>query len=101
MFYPQAKALLYMLLAPPYVDPSTLLRDSGKVTLSLAARVNSSGTVNVAAADRARAQAMKQVGFKGKHSVTFISYTNVAYRYLAPVGVGKPAAQCKTGRQMH
>ncbi|KAG0699371.1 acid protease [Suillus ampliporus] len=90
-----SKALLSILLvALSSVDASPLHRDAGKATLSFAARVNARGAVNVAAADRARAQAMRQAVSKDKRAGrSSFSITNAVVTYTAQVGIGSPATE--------
>ncbi|KAG1861932.1 aspartic peptidase domain-containing protein [Suillus tomentosus] len=76
-------------------DASPLRPDAGKATLSFAARVNVRGAVNIAAADRARVQAMKQANSMGKRADNSFSITNAIVTYTAQVGVGSPATECK------
>ncbi|KAH7926943.1 acid protease [Leucogyrophana mollusca] len=89
------KALLSLLLvALATVDATPLKRDTGKATLSFAAKVNARAASNIAAADRARAQQMRQAASKGKRAgATSFSITNGAMDYTAQVGVGSPATE--------
>ncbi|KAG1742570.1 acid protease [Suillus lakei] len=85
-------SILFIVLSS--ADASPLRHDAGKATLSFAARVNARGAVNVAAADRARAQAMKQASFKGKRAGgSSFSIINAVVTYTAQVGVGSPATE--------
>lgn len=85
-------SILFVVLSS--ADASPLRPDAGKATLSFAARVNARGAVNIAAADRARAQAMKQAGSMGKRSGrSSFSITNAVVTYTAQVGVGSPATE--------
>ncbi|KAG2109292.1 acid protease [Suillus discolor] len=84
-------SILFVVLSS--ADASPLRPDAGKATLSFAARVNVRGAVNIAAADRARVQAMKQAGSMGKHADTSFSITNAIVTYTAQVGVGSPATE--------
>ncbi|KIJ58538.1 hypothetical protein HYDPIDRAFT_102436, partial [Hydnomerulius pinastri MD-312] len=61
-------------------------------TLSFAAKVNAAGVANVAAADKARAAAMRQASHHGKRSESF-DITNAAVSYTAQVGVGNPPTE--------
>ncbi|KII89978.1 hypothetical protein PLICRDRAFT_29152 [Plicaturopsis crispa FD-325 SS-3] len=70
-------------------------RDASKVTLPFATKFNSTGSVNIVAADRARAAALKEHGLarasgKAKRDGSF-AVTNTAVTYTASVGVGSPA----------
>lgn len=77
-------------------DASPLRPNAGKATLSFATRLNARGAVNVAAVDRARAQAMKQAGSMGKRvEKSSFSISNAVVTYTAQVGVGSPATECK------
>ncbi|KAG2369286.1 aspartic peptidase domain-containing protein [Suillus spraguei] len=85
-------SILFVVLSS--VDASPLRPDAARATLSFAARVNARGAVNVAAADRARAQAMKQAGSMGKRAgVSSFGITNAVVTYTANVGVGSPATE--------
>ncbi|KAG1860799.1 acid protease [Suillus subluteus] len=85
-------SILFVVLSS--ADASPLRPDAGKATLSFAARVNARGVVNIAAADRARAQAMKQAGSMGKRAGrSSFSITNAVVTYTAQVGVGSSATE--------
>ncbi|KAH7915073.1 acid protease [Hygrophoropsis aurantiaca] len=88
-----SKALLSLLLvAIASVDATPLKRDTGKATLSFAAKLNARASSNIAASDRARAQQMKQAS-KSKRAGTSFTITNGAMDYTAQVGVGSPATE--------
>ena len=90
-----SKALLSLvLMSLAAVDASPLSRSTGKATLSLATRINESGTLNIIEKDRARAQALKNAGDLGKRAAS-ISVTNSMIIYTAQVGVGSPATDCR------
>ncbi|KAG2069599.1 acid protease [Suillus decipiens] len=82
-------SILFVVLSSANASP--LRPDTGRATLSFAARVNARGAINVAAADRARAQAMKQAGSMGKRAgVSSFGINNAVVTYTAQVGVGSP-----------
>ena len=92
MFY--SKALLsFILFSLAAVDASPLRRGSGKANFSSSTRINQIGTLNLADKDRARAQALKNVGQLGKPDES-ISVTNAATLYTTQVGVGSPPTDC-------
>jgi len=97
-----SKAILSLLLiALSAVDASPLRRNANTATLSFAARLNAKGAANIAAADKARAQMLKQAGAKSKRAgSSSVSIPNAVVNYVAQVGVGNPATECKIGRQM-
>ncbi|KAG2073049.1 acid protease [Suillus decipiens] len=90
-----SKVLLsIVLLALSIVDASPLRREAAP-TLSFNARVNArANNVNIAAADRARAQAMQHAGTTNKRaSSSSFSITDAGVSYTTQVGVGSPATQ--------
>lgn len=91
-----SKALLPVgLIVLSAVDASPLRREAAP-SLNFAARVNAraNNDLNIAAADRARAQAMQQLGNKSKRdSSSSFSINNAVVVYTAQVGVGSPATQ--------
>lgn len=70
------------------VDASPLTRQTGPATLSFATKVNQRGASNIAEADRARVQAMKQGGDGS------VSVTNIQVTYTIEMGIGEPATYC-------
>lgn len=76
-------------------SPRPLSRQTGKATLGFTTKINARGIVNVVETDRARAQALRQVGQlgNGKSSALF-NVANSAFFYTAEVGVGEPATNC-------
>ncbi|KIJ65854.1 hypothetical protein HYDPIDRAFT_87296 [Hydnomerulius pinastri MD-312] len=90
--FPSKALLSFLLVALSAVDATPLRRDTGKATLSFAAKVNAAGVANVAAADKARAAAMRQASHHGKRSESF-DITNAAVSYTAQVGVGNPPTE--------
>ncbi|KAG2153326.1 acid protease [Suillus clintonianus] len=94
MKFPFKAFLSILFVVLPSADASPLRRDTGKATLSFAARVNARGAVNVADADRARAQAMKQAGSMGKRAGrSSFTIANGVVTYTAQVGIGSPATE--------
>lgn len=92
--FPSKAFLSILFVVWSSADASPLRPDAGKATLSFAARLNARGAINVAAVDRARAQAMKQAGSMGKRSgKSSFSITNAVVTYTAQVGVGSPATE--------
>jgi pepsin A len=58
--------------------------------------MNTKRVTNIAAADKARAQAMKQAGHIIKrYGSSSFSINNSVVAYTAQVGVGSPATECK------
>ncbi|KAG1834832.1 acid protease [Suillus variegatus] len=92
--FPSKTLLSTVLIALSVVDASPVRRES-TATLGFTARVNArADTLNIAAADRARAQAMQQFGNTNKRAgSSSFSITNAATVYTAQVGVGSPANQ--------
>ncbi|OJA18430.1 hypothetical protein AZE42_10490, partial [Rhizopogon vesiculosus] len=87
-------ALLFLLLvALSTVDASPLHNDAANQTLGFTARVNAKRATNISAADKARAQAMKHAGHKGKRDGSSFSITNSVVDYTTQVGVGSPATE--------
>lgn len=94
MMFPSKAFLSILFVAWSSAEASPLRPDAGKATLSFAARLNARGAVNVAAVDRARAQAMKQAGSTGKRAErSSFSISNAVVTYTAQVGVGSPATE--------
>ncbi|KAG1817946.1 aspartic peptidase domain-containing protein [Suillus subaureus] len=94
MVFPSKIFLSIFFVVLSSADASPLRPVAGKATLSFTARVNARGAVNIAAADRARAQAMKQAGSMGKRAGrSSFSITNAVVTYTAQVGVGSPATE--------
>ncbi|KAG2043738.1 aspartic peptidase domain-containing protein [Suillus americanus] len=94
MMFPSKTFLLILFVVLSSADASPLRPVAGKATLSFTARVNARGAVNIAAADRARAQVMKQAGSIGKRAGrSSFSITNAVVTYTAQVGVGSPATE--------
>lgn len=97
--FPSKALLSIVLIALSAVDASPLRREVAP-TLNFAARVNAraNNDLNIAAADRARAQAMQQLGktTSKRDSGSSFSINNAVVSYTAQVGVGSPATQCKT-----
>ncbi|KAG2159098.1 acid protease [Suillus bovinus] len=94
MMFPSKAFLSILFVMLSSADASPLRSDARKATLSFAARVNARGAVNVAAADRARVQAMKQAGSMGKRAgKSSFSITNAVVTYTAQVGIGSPATE--------
>jgi pepsin A len=95
--FPSKALLSVVLLALSAVDASPLRREAAS-TLSFTARMNArANNLNIAAADRARAQAMQQMGSTSKRdSSSSFSINGAVVSYTAQVGVGSPATQCKT-----
>lgn len=76
-------------------QPTTL--DTNKFTLAFAAKVNTSGIVNLPQADRARIAFLRtnvQARDSVKRGGVGFSVQNTAVTYTASVGVGSPATQC-------
>ncbi|KAG1901049.1 acid protease [Suillus fuscotomentosus] len=94
MMFPSKAFLSIFFVVLSSADASPLRPDAGKATLSFATRVNVRGAVNIAAADRARVQAMKQAGSMGKRAgKSSFSIANAIVTYTAQVGVGSPATE--------
>ena len=91
--FPSKGLLLLILISLSVVDASPLSRRTGKTTLSLATRINESGTLTIVERDRARAQAFKNADHLRKSGES-ISVTNAQVIYTAQVGVGSPATEC-------
>jgi saccharopepsin len=87
--------LSLLLVVLSTVGASPLSHDTPNRTLRISAKMNSMGAANIAAADKARAQAIKQAGQKGKRDGTSSFITNTFVSYTAQVGVGSPATECK------
>jgi pepsin A len=101
MTFPSKAFLSILFVVLSSVDASPLSPVTGKASLTFTARVNARGAVNVAAADRARAQAMKQAGYIDKRAgKSSFDITNAVVTYTANVGVGSPATECKIDRQL-
>lgn len=94
--FPSKALLSIVLIALSAVDASPLRREDAP-TLNFAARVNAraNNDLNIAAADRARAQAMQQLGntTSKRDSSSSFSINNAVVSYTAQVGVGSPATQ--------
>ncbi|KAG2137226.1 acid protease [Suillus cothurnatus] len=94
MTFPSKAFLSILFVVLSSVDASPLSPVTGKASLTFTARVNARGAVNVAAADRARAQAMKQAGYIDKRAgKSSFNITNAVVTYTANVGVGSPATE--------
>ncbi|KAJ8585656.1 acid protease [Rhizopogon salebrosus TDB-379] len=85
--------LSLLLVVLSTVGASPLSHDTPNRTLRISAKMNSTGAANIAAADKARAQAIKQAGQKGKRDGTSSFITNTFVSYTAQVGVGSPATE--------
>jgi hypothetical protein len=70
--------------------------DTNKITLSLAAKFKAAGVTNIAAADRARAQTLRQATSVDKRDSDPETYiTNVpAIGYTVEVHIGSKMQQC-------
>ncbi|KAG1763714.1 acid protease [Suillus occidentalis] len=94
--FPSKALLSIVLIALSAVDASPLRREVAP-TLNFAARVNAraNNNLNIAAADRARAQAMQQFGntTSKRDSGSSFSISSAVVSYTAQVGVGSPATQ--------
>ncbi|KAG0702054.1 acid protease [Suillus ampliporus] len=95
--FPFKSLLSILFIALSTVDASPLRRDASMATLRFAARVNArdtSSSLNIAAADRARAQGMVHASSKSKRAgSSSVSITNSVVYYTAQVGVGSPATE--------
>jgi saccharopepsin len=93
--FPSNTLLSIVIIALSVVDASPLRREAAS-TLGFTARVNArASNLNIADADRARAQAMLFSSFSKRASGSF-SIASAVTAYTAQVGVGSPATQCKT-----
>lgn len=94
--FPSSALLSLLLLAVTSVSSTPIKRDAKKFSLEFAAKVNVTGSANIADADRARAAALRTnaLAKNGKRDGT-VSVTNAAVTYTASVGVGSPATQCQ------
>ncbi|KAG1729287.1 acid protease [Suillus lakei] len=92
--FPSNALLTIILIALSAVEASPLRRETIS-TLGFTARANARASeINIAAADRARAQAMQQTSSMGKRaSSSSFSIANAVTVYTAQVGVGSPATQ--------
>lgn len=87
-------SLLLIVLAT--VNASPLRSNAVKHTLSFSSRMNAKRVTNIAAADKARAQAMKLASHQIKRDgSSSFSITNSVVAYTAQVGVGSPATECE------
>ena len=86
--------LTSILVSLTAVDASPLSRSTGKATLSIAARFNPSGTLNVVERDRAHVESFKNADYLGKRSTTAIGVTNAVMWYTAQIGIGSPSTEC-------
>jgi hypothetical protein len=91
-----SKAFLSLILVTlTAVDAYPASRRTGKATLRFSTKISQRGTLNIVEQDRARAQAMKQVGQLGKRSTSqSFSVANAVYVYTTEVGVGSPPTNC-------
>ena len=95
--FPSSAFLSLLLLAVTSVSATPIQRDTKRFSLAFAAKVNGTGSVNIADADRARAASLRANGLakkNGKRDGT-VSVTNTAVTYTASVGVGSPPTQCR------
>ncbi|EGO00886.1 hypothetical protein SERLA73DRAFT_159520 [Serpula lacrymans var. lacrymans S7.3] len=90
--FPSSALLSLLLVALSAVSATPVKREAKAATLAFTAKVNASGYANIAEADRARAQSLRQGATKGKRAAS-ISAANTAVTYTASVGVGSPATQ--------
>ncbi|KAG1775560.1 acid protease [Suillus placidus] len=92
--FPSKALLSIVLIALSAADASPLRREAA-LTLDFNTRVNARATsLNIAAADRARAQAMQQTSTMSKRaSSSSFSIASSVTVYTAQVGVGSPATQ--------
>lgn len=65
-----------------------------KITLSLAAKFKAAGVTNIAAADRVRAQALRQATVIGKRDADAYITNVPAIGYTIQVGIGNPVKHC-------
>ena len=74
------------------VQASVVSRDTGKATLKISTKINTTGFSNLVEKDRARAQALKQLPHLRERTASSGSFsaTNAAVFYTAEVGVGTP-----------
>ncbi|KAF8497321.1 aspartic peptidase A1 [Gautieria morchelliformis] len=93
---------LVLLLPAALALPSFVKIRNSPITLPIAARINTTGSVKLADADRARARSFIQVateraaklaGQATPNAVVGVPVTNGAVSYTASVGVGSPATQ--------
>ncbi|EGO00888.1 hypothetical protein SERLA73DRAFT_178865 [Serpula lacrymans var. lacrymans S7.3] len=90
MMFPSSALLSLLLVAVSIVSATPVRREPA--TLSFVAKVNASGTSNLAEIDRARAQSLLQSVTKGKRDGT-VSATTDGVSYTASIGVGTPPTQ--------
>ncbi|KAH7913162.1 acid protease [Hygrophoropsis aurantiaca] len=83
--------LLSLLAVLSSTNAHSLKRDSGKTTLRLATKFNTLGVNNIAEADRARAQQLRQAATATKRDGTSVAINDNSVNYVASVGVGEPA----------
>ncbi|KAF7980823.1 hypothetical protein HWV62_36446 [Athelia sp. TMB] len=91
--FPSSALLSLALVAISSVAASPIQRDTGKFSLAFAAKVNATGSQNIAEHDRARAAALRQNAQSGNAKRSTVSVDNTAVTYTASVGVGSPATQ--------
>jgi len=91
--FPSSTLLSLLLVACSMVSATPVKREAKAATLAFTAKINTSGYANIAEADRARAQALRQAATKGKRDGSSFSVTNAVVTYTASVGVGSPATQ--------
>lgn len=91
--------LILLAISSPTASAEPVNLDSSSVTLSFAARVNASGYVNVAEADRARIAYLRSSA-KGRPTLNqrdgiSFSLQNTAVTYSASIGIGSPPTPCE------
>ncbi|KAF7982214.1 hypothetical protein HWV62_29404 [Athelia sp. TMB] len=91
--FPSSALLSLALLAISSVAASPIQRNTGKFSLAFAARVNATGSRNIAEHDRARAAALRQNAQSGNAKRATVSIDNAVVTYTASVGVGSPPTQ--------
>lgn len=101
--FPSSALLSLLLLAVTSVSATPIKREANKFSLAFAAKVNGTGSTNIANSDRARAAALRKNALaknNGKRDGS-VSVTNTAVTYTASVGIGSPATQCQFNCSIH
>jgi len=92
-----SKVLLTLLfladISSVHASPFRTTAGTGKITLSVAAKMKARGITNIAEADRARVKALRE-GRLNKRDV-IVGITNGQTIYTAKVGVGSPPTECE------
>ena len=86
-------ALLLLPISSVHASPFRTAASTGKISLSVAAKVKARGMTNIAEADRARVKALRE-GRLNKRDV-MVGITNGQAVYTAKVGIGSPPKECE------